>query len=127
MAGTMKIRYGRRIDSFNIIIADTICFIVPFLKVVLLNDTKWNQRPLAFEPGLSSRYCFPRDKKLSYYKGSWNTRIFNPGFALKACKLSLGLPFIHLSNLYKPALSFLNKLSSGPYSRDSGRAYIFTW
>ena len=126
MAGTMKIRYGRRIDSFNIIIADTISFIVPFLKVVLLNDTKWNQCPLAFEPGLSSRYCFPRDKKLSYYKGSWNTRIFNPGFALKACKLSLGLPFIHLSNLYKPYLSFLNKLSSGPYSRESGRAYIFT-
>ena len=62
MAGTMKIRYGRRIDSFNIIIADTISFIVPFLKVVLLNDTKWNQRPLAFEPGLSSRYCFSRDK-----------------------------------------------------------------
>ena len=30
MAGTMKIRYGRRIDSFNIIIADTISFIVPF-------------------------------------------------------------------------------------------------
>ena len=107
MAGTMKIRYGRRIDSFNIIIADTISFIVPFLKVVLLNDTKWNQRRLALEPGLSSRYCFPWDKKLSYYKGSWNTRIFTPGFALKARKLSLGLPFIHLSNLYKPYLSFL--------------------
>ena len=80
----------------------------------------------AFEPGLSSRYCFSRDKELSYYKGSWNTRIFNPGFALKAGKLSLGLPFIHVSNLYKPYLSFLNKLSSGTHSRDSGRAYIFT-
>ena len=47
------------------------------------------------------------ETKLSYYKGSWNIRIFYPGFALKACKLSLWLPFIHLSNLYKPYLSFL--------------------
>ena len=62
MAGTMKIRYGRRIDSFNIIIADTISFIVPFLKVVLLNDTKWNQRPLHLNPACPLAIVFHETK-----------------------------------------------------------------